>query len=174
MSSALRVFCILRLFRSLMSLIFILVLLALLLHPAQRALADTSDEIQAGLICQCGCTMVVADCECDTANAMRDGISEFIAQGMTKDEILAAFVAQYGETVLAEPTKKGFNLAAWILPISALVAGAGLIAILLTFWIRARKGREAALAREGHSSPQRRMLEERLKKDLEEYKKSQI
>jgi len=34
----------------------------------------------------------------------------------------------YGEFVLLEPTKKGFNLAVWLLPLAALLLGAALIA----------------------------------------------
>ena len=43
--------------------------------------------------------------------------------GKSKPEVLQAMVAQYGERILAAPTKEGFNLTAWIIPFVMLVAG---------------------------------------------------
>ncbi len=43
-------------------------------------------------------------------------ITELIGQGQNKDQIIAYFVGQYGEKMLAAPAKKGFNLVAWVVP----------------------------------------------------------
>ena len=48
--------------------------------------------------------------------------------GMTGQEIVDAFVAQYGETVLMAPKKTGFNLTAYLLPGFAITAVGALIA----------------------------------------------
>ena len=59
-----------------------------------------------------------------------------IAEGMTKDEIKAALVEEYGPDVLAEPAGEGFDLAAWLVP-GALVALAALgIAVMARRWRR--------------------------------------
>ena len=52
--------------------------------------------------------------------------------GRSKDDILATFAARYGDHALAAPPKRGFNLAAWVLPFVAIGAGGlGLYAALL-------------------------------------------
>jgi cytochrome c-type biogenesis protein CcmH len=54
-----------------------------------------------------------------------------IDSGMTEDQILDAFVAKYGQTVLAAPPANGFNLAAWIVPFAGFLFGASALAIYL-------------------------------------------
>lgn len=97
--------------------------------------ALTSTDIQNELICQCGCTMVVAPCDCETANQMRALIASKISEGQNKDQIIGYFVAQYGEKVLAAPTKKGFNLTVWVLPFVAIAAGGIAISFILRTWV---------------------------------------
>src|SRR6476659_7306851 len=65
------------------------------------------------------------------ADRIRQYISARIAAGDTKSEIKAKLVAQFGPAVLAEPSKHGFNLLAWVLPLvgiglAAAAAGAPL------------------------------------------------
>ena len=45
-----------------------------------------------------------------------------IAAGMTDEQILSAFVAKYGATVLAAPPAHGFDLVAWIAPFAVFAA----------------------------------------------------
>ena len=54
-----------------------------------------------------------------------------VDDGMTGEEIVDAFVAQYGETVLMAPKKEGFNLAAYLLPAFVITAVGALIAWML-------------------------------------------
>lgn len=123
-----------------------------------RAALITGD-VEKELMCQCGCSMVVNVCDCDTANQTRALISDRIDQGQSKEEILAYFVGQYGEKVLAAPTKKGFNLTVWVLPFAAIAAGGVGLYFILRGW--SRRGR-AAMAEE----PQ-----EESEESLEEYRR---
>ncbi len=80
----------------------------------------TAAELESELVCP------VCDSTLDTSNAeiarrMKARIRERIAAGATKSEIKAEFVAEFGESVLADPPKRGFHLLAWVLP---LVGGA--------------------------------------------------
>ena len=61
-----------------------------------------------------------------------------MARNDSDDLILQAFVQEYGPTVLAEPPTKGFNWAAWIVPIVV-----PLLAIFLV-WEVARRWRHRA------------------------------
>lgn len=53
----------------------------------------------------------------------RDLIRTQLAEGRTKEEIHEYFARQYGDGVLADPPKRGFNLILWILPIAAVLGG---------------------------------------------------
>ncbi len=66
----------------------------------------------------------------------REQIRELIAQGLTKEEIKDELVAEFGPEVLAEPSKEGFDLAAWLVPGLAVLAGA----ILAFFAVRRWRG----------------------------------
>ncbi|MDO8567535.1 MAG: cytochrome c-type biogenesis protein CcmH [Dehalococcoidales bacterium] len=110
--------------------------------PVTSAYALTSKDIERELMCQCGCTMVVDVCDCETANQIRTKITEMMGQGQSKDQIVGYFVKQYGEKMLSSPPKKGFNLVAWIVPFAAVAAGGTGLFFVLRAW--ARKGRGEA------------------------------
>jgi cytochrome c-type biogenesis protein CcmH len=80
-------------------------------------------KIAGQLIAPC-CWSMTADAHgSQIAYDMRTQIRDALAQGRSEEEILQVYVAQYGERILAKPTKQGFNLLAWILPFAALVIG---------------------------------------------------
>ncbi len=108
-----------------------LALLAGLIAGAPVYADLTVNSMEQEIMCQCGCSMVLEPCRCGTADQMRDLIGEMIDEGQTKGQILDYFVAEYGETALSVPPKKGFNLVVWIVPFaSILVGGTGLFFIL--------------------------------------------
>ena len=92
-----------------------------------QGIALTVAEITKDLTCSCGCNMVVSACEgtmeCSPAKQITDQVAQLINKGQTKDEIIRYLVRTKGEQILAAPTKKGFNLTAWILPFLAIVIG---------------------------------------------------
>jgi cytochrome c-type biogenesis protein CcmH len=99
------------------------------------------------LVCQCGCTMVLAYCSmlnCGSATPMRAIIKEEINKGTSDEEIIAKFVRQYGQVVLAAPPAKGFNLTAWIMPFFALGAGSILAYVVAVRMKRARTAQAAS------------------------------
>ena len=63
-------------------------------------------------------------------------ISRRSAQGATDCQIKQELVAQFGESILAAPPRKGFDLLAWWLPIAGLVLGAGAIGFGVWRWSR--------------------------------------
>jgi cytochrome c-type biogenesis protein CcmH len=114
----------------------VVVLAFLIAFAAMPAQADgIADEIGANLMCQCGCTMVLATCECGTAEQMRTEIAGMIDKGQTKDDILNYYVGKYGEKVLAAPVAQGFNLSAYITPFAVILLGAGAIALIARQWV---------------------------------------
>jgi cytochrome c-type biogenesis protein CcmH len=95
-------------------------------------------EVASQLFSQCGSGMILADHSCGVAHSMKTSIQEQIDAGKTKEEILDHFVSIYGEQVLATPRKSGFSLAAWVIPLVGLAAGAVLGATLTWAWTRRR------------------------------------
>ena len=63
---------------------------------------------------------------------------ERIAAGDTKSEIKDKLVAQFGESVLAAPPARGFNLLAWLVPIAGGLAAVVAVAFLALRWSRSR------------------------------------
>jgi cytochrome c-type biogenesis protein CcmH len=103
-------------------------------------------EIESRLSCPCPCTLDVYTCrttkfDCGTWPVMHRAVIELVKQDKTAEEIIEAFVAQYGETILMAPPKGGFNLVGYVLP------GLGIFAVgTAMLWMlvgRSRSGREA-------------------------------
>jgi cytochrome c-type biogenesis protein CcmH len=114
-------------------------LLALVLAAAAGASEQkpTLAELERELICPtCQTTLELSNAP--VAERMRAFIRARIAAGDTKSEIKAALVEQFGESVLAAPPKKGFNLLAWVLPLVGAALALGLLAVALVRWSRTR------------------------------------
>ena len=95
----------------------------------------TAAELESELVCP------VCESTLDTSNApvalrMKAFIRERIAAGDTKSEIKASLVDQFGESVLAVPPKRGFELVAWLLPLAGLAVGVIVVGALAWRWSR--------------------------------------
>jgi cytochrome c-type biogenesis protein CcmH len=101
----------------------LLVVILALSFASVIAHATTASEVEKELICACGCEMVVYDCYCDLAKEWKASIEADVDAGKSKKEILAGFVAVYGDQVLATPKKTGLELTIWALPVVASVLG---------------------------------------------------
>jgi cytochrome c-type biogenesis protein CcmH/NrfF len=80
----------------------------------------------------------LVNCTSGQSEQLRELIRQKIAQGESKSAIIRYFVDMHGEEILAAPPKKGFALAAWLLPLFVVLNGAGLIMILTFRWTRNR------------------------------------
>ena len=120
------------------------VLLALLLLVGLTAAAEpqtTLPDVEDEVMCvECRTALNVSNAP--VADQERAFIRARIAEGMTKEEIKAALVEEYGPDVLAEPPSEGFDIAAWLVP-AALVA---LAALGIAFMARRWRGTDGATA----------------------------
>lgn len=76
-------------------------------------------------------------------------IDKYLAEGMDHDQVLAAFVGEYGQQVLMSPPDKGFNRLAWLFPYLAGLTGLGTVIAVARRWSRnktAQNGDAAATA----------------------------
>jgi cytochrome c-type biogenesis protein CcmH len=107
--------------------------------------------LERRLRCTCGCNLDIYTCRttdftCTYSPALHKEIVALVQQGKTADEVVAAFVAKYGETALMAPPKRGFNWAAYLLPgIVITIIGIVIAAVLIH---RSRGATVAALAPE--------------------------
>src|SRR5215207_11470350 len=100
---------------------------------AKTSVSDLEDEVMCPV---CGTSLGLAR-EAPQARRERAYIARLVKRCHSKDEIKAALVAQFGDSVLALPSKDGFNLSAYVAPLlGMLLAGAALI-IGLVRWRRA-------------------------------------
>jgi cytochrome c-type biogenesis protein CcmH len=122
-------------------LIALLAVLALALAAASPALGaqprasfnDIEDEVMCDV---CGIPLNIA--ESPRAEQQRQEIKQMIAKGMTKKQIKATLVQRYGPSILATPEDHGFSLAAYIVPIVAVLAALLALAIAIPRWRRRR------------------------------------
>lgn len=99
----------------------------------RTSLPAIEDEVMCPI---CGVPLVNAGGP--QAENERDFIREHVDRCATKQEIKNALVAEYGDEVLAVPSDKGFELAAYVVPIAGLAGGLLAISFGALRWRRAR------------------------------------
>lgn len=140
----------------------------------------TLDEVSEKLSCRCGCNLVLNRCnhvQCGSAIPMRERITREIAEGKTRDEIIAGFVRDMGEEVLAVPPTSGFNWSAWIMPFAMLAVGTVLVIVVLKIMMRRRPIEIPAASPAGVGEPSStagthassKDLEDRIEMELKEF-----
>jgi cytochrome c-type biogenesis protein CcmH len=123
------------------------VLVALAAGPlvlGQTGYSQRSKEIGMHVKCLCrGCDMSAGGCAhpggtfsgpCDTAKGMLKEVDQHLAKGESEQQIMAAFVAEYGTVVYVEPPKKGFGLVAWLMPVIYFAVGLALVILVVRKW----------------------------------------
>jgi cytochrome c-type biogenesis protein CcmH/NrfF len=116
--------------------------------------APRAKKLANGLKCMCGgCEDSAGLCShpggsfsgpCETARGMQKDLDDRVAKNESDDAILAAYVTQYGPTVLVEPPKRGFDLLAWVMPVVL-----PLLAFLLVWYVVRSWRKKAHLAPAG-------------------------
>lgn len=136
--------------------------------PSEVPVSPQLKEVLTQLMCQCGCNLDAYQCEqtmtCTVSKRMWKQARALVErEGVTPERALELFALDYGERVLAAPTKRGFNLSAWITPFVALALGAGVVAFTLHRW----SPRPAPSAVETAEAIDRRYLDE-IERELRE------
>jgi cytochrome c-type biogenesis protein CcmH/NrfF len=128
----------------------------LLITPAgAQQLSDRAKQLGMKIKCMCrGCDMAAGICShpggafsgpCETAKMMLGEVDQHISKGETDEQIMQAFVQEYGTQVYAEPPKSGFSLVAWIMPSVYLFVGAVVVTFVMARW-RKQAGQTAGPA----------------------------
>jgi len=123
---------------------FVVALAAVPLLMAQSPYSPRAKEVGMHLKCMCkGCDMTAGGCAhpggafsgpCDTAKAQLQQVDGMLAKNMSEQQIIDAFVQQYGTIVYVEPPKRGFGLVAWLMPIVYAIVGLALVIFIVRKW----------------------------------------
>jgi cytochrome c-type biogenesis protein CcmH len=86
--------------------------------------------IEKRLQCTCGCTLDIYTCRttdftCTYSPDLHKEVLALRSEGKGAEEIVAAFVARYGEKVLMAPKPVGFNWAGYLVPGALLLLVGG-------------------------------------------------
>ena len=109
-------------------------------RPQERRSARDNDEfvtaVEHRLQCTCGCTLDIYTCRttdftCTYSPSLHRDVLALQAEGKTADEIVAAFVAKYGEKILMAPKPEGFNIAGYVVPGLVILVVGGLMFLVL-------------------------------------------
>ena len=97
--------------------------------PENRVAYDekAAQSIDGMLMCPVCPAETIDQAQVPIAKQMRRLVREKLAQGESREQILEYFAGVYGPNILAAPSKSGFNLLAWTVPLigvfAALAAG---------------------------------------------------
>ena len=89
------------------------------------------------MMCVCGCNQILLECNhvgCPLSDRMRNQLAAGIQRDNSDDSVLQSFVQEYGTTVLAAPTARGFDKVAWIMPFAVFLAGTLLAVVVIRNW----------------------------------------
>ena len=119
-----------------------LALVAVALALAAPALAGSRPSaaaIETKLVCPV-CHETLDQSTSLQAQEMKVEIRRRIAQGWTEKQILDEMVANFGPGVLSTPSKHGFDLLAWVLPLGGAMAGVVVLGFGARYWVRTPAG----------------------------------
>jgi cytochrome c-type biogenesis protein CcmH len=114
-----------------------LLLCALVLAAPALAGPPSEANLETELVCPV-CHETLDQSTAPVAMQMKAEIRRRIAQGWTKQQILDEMVANYGPAVLSTPSKHGFDLVAWVVPVGGAAAAVVAIAVGAVVWSRGR------------------------------------
>lgn len=105
---------------------------------AQAGPQDVANDISQHVMSPFCPGVTLHDCPSDNAIQLRAQIARWAADGMSKRQIMDRLVAQYGETIRAEPPTSGTGLLAWLLPALAVSTGIVIGGAIAVRWSRNR------------------------------------
>ena len=117
---------------------------------AGEALLARTEDVAGLLRCPVCQGLSVADSPSKLAGEMRSEIETQLRAGRSPDRIRAFFIDRYGEWILLSPSRHGWNLLPWAVPIVGLLAG-------VTVWVVFVRRRAPRIAGEVTETEHRRI-----------------
>ena len=99
--------------------------------PLPAALEQEARQIEHMVIAPCCWMQPVSDHQSQASDEVKQQIRQWLGSGMTRQQVLDAFVARYGARILAEPPNQGFSRFLYLTPWVVFgVSGIGLVALV--------------------------------------------
>ena len=111
-------------------------------NEGEAPLEERARSIDKSLICPVCPGETIDQAQVELAHQMRAIVREKLAEGLSREQILQFFVDRYGEDVLAAPPKSGFNLIAWVVPLSVVAAAIVLLLLVIKAMRRPAESRQ--------------------------------
>ncbi|MBE3134341.1 MAG: cytochrome c-type biogenesis protein CcmH [Acidobacteria bacterium] len=125
-----------------------------------QAIEREARKIDELLIAPCCWTQPVSVHYSAASDEVKSGVRRMLREGKNRQQILDAFVAEYGTRILAEPPARGLHWLPWVF----LALGGGVTVIVIR---RLRSNREAIAASEPvRAAPADDQYAERLDEEL--------
>lgn len=122
------------------------------------------DRLSHRMTCPCGCSELLGECNhvgCPDSGPMTVELMASVKGGQTDQQILDAFTAKYGTTVLAAPTTQGFDLVAWIAPGAVFLAALFGVILVARHWTATRPKTAATQA----ETPEMAAIREKIRRE---------
>lgn len=116
-----------------------LVVLTMAAPPATDAAAFEREarQIETMLIAPCCWMQPVSQHQSQASDEVKEQIRVLLATGKTRQQVLDAFVVQYGPRILAEPPAQGFGRLLYVgLPLAFVLSAAALVVFLRRATVR--------------------------------------
>ncbi len=97
----------------------------------EKTIEEKQKSLEKSLVAPCCWNEAVETHNSGPAVEMRNKIAELLKEGKSEKEVTDYFISQYGQRILIEPTKEGFNLLVWTGPFIMLALGLVAVAIYL-------------------------------------------
>ena len=114
--------------------------IALYPHPPAKAASPgaktTFSEVAGALMSPVCPGKLLHDCPSSEGAQLRELVRRKIFAGESKEQIVRYFVEVYGRDVLPKPPAEGFYLTAWLLPFGGVLAGFGVVFVLVRSWTK--------------------------------------
>jgi cytochrome c-type biogenesis protein CcmH len=99
--------------------------------PPPAELEAAARRLETKLVAPCCWSQQVSVHQSPAADEVKRDVRVRLTRGETEQQILDDYVVQFGTRILIEPPAKGINWALYVLPPVMLVAGAGLVFVLV-------------------------------------------
>lgn len=100
-------------------------------RPATAVTDRDARAIEAMLVAPCCFTQQVSVHQSQAADEVRRDVRERLANGQSREAIIALYVSRYGKRILAEPPAAGFDLTLYVMPIVLFAATIAVVAFVI-------------------------------------------
>ena len=132
-----------------MSILTPLLLAGMLVTQPAADVEREARALEAMIIAPCCFSQQVSVHQSPAADEVRKDVRLRLARGESRQQIVDAYVGQYGKRILAEPPAEGFDRALYVLPPLLLLGSAAMVIWL----VRRFSGRAVAVAEPAPALP---------------------